>query len=98
MEDNQEVAKIRRIPGLGRIVSNSLNSAVRDVVLQVIERISWDLAASRNHKMADEMLAVLFRSLLEENQTIATITREIAVESIGLVKEQVRIKRWRNRI
>lgn len=98
LEENQEVATIERIPGLGKIVTNSLNHAIRDVVLQVIERVSWDLAASRNEKVANEMLTVLFDSLLEETQTLTTITREIAIESIGLVKKEVRIQRWRNKI
>ncbi|MGC1954982.1 MAG: hypothetical protein WA970_20865, partial [Gammaproteobacteria bacterium] len=98
LEENQEVATIERIPGLGKIVTNSLKSAIKDVVLQVIERVSWDLAASRNQKVANEMLTVIFDSLLEQTECIATVTREITIESIGLIKRQVRIKRWRDRI
>nr|MBS0020580.1 hypothetical protein [Gammaproteobacteria bacterium] len=98
LEENQEVATIERIPGLGKIVTSSLKSAIKDVVLQVIERVSWDLAASRNQKVANEMLTVIFDSLLEETDSIATVTREITIESIGLIKRQVRIKRWRDRI
>lgn len=98
MAENQEVARIERIPGFGKIVTNSLKNAMKDVVLQVIERVAWDLAASRNEKMASEMLTILFNSLLEETQTITTITREVAVESLGLVKKQVSIQRWRDTI
>jgi hypothetical protein len=98
MAENQEVAKIERIPGLGRIVTHSLKNAIKDVVLQVIEQVSWDLAASRNQKLADELSTLLFHSLIEETQALTTITREIAVESIGLIKQEVRIQRWRDRI
>jgi hypothetical protein len=98
LEQNQEMATIERLPGVGKVVTRGVKSAVKDVVLQVIERISWDLAASRNEKVANEMLTVLVNSLLAETHAITTITREISIESIELIKKQVKIQRWRDKI
>lgn len=98
LQENQEMAKIERVPGLGKMVASSLQNAIKDVVLQIIERLSWDLAASRNQKVANEMLTVISNTLLEETQTITSIAQEVAIESIELIKTQVKIQRWRNKI
>lgn len=98
LKENEQVARIERIPAVGKIVTSSLENAIKDVVLRVLERVSWDLAATRNQKVADEMLTVVFNSLLEETQAITNITRDIAIDSIELIKDQVKIQRWRDRI
>lgn len=98
LENNREIAKLKRVPAVGRLVSQNLIHVVSDIVLRVVERSAKDFAITWNKEFANEAVAILFESAPEESEYVNEIVREMALQAIDIVKAEVKIQRWRERI
>ena len=100
MANNAELRQIRKVPMIGDMVSESLESAVGDILGEVIHQILSDLASSENHAFIEEITQVF----LGQDETIETPNAlqgeilDVAVEVLELMKEQVKLKRWQEKL
>ena len=93
---NQEVQRLAQVPLLGSGLSKTLESAVGDIVAQVIHQILDDLGTTENQAFVENLVASLINEAeagqsSEANRQLIEVVNEI----LELVKGQVRIKRWR---
>ncbi len=96
LRQNQEVQRLSQVPLLGPGLSRTLESAVGDIVAQVIHQILDDLGSGDNRAFIEDLVAsVIYEaeapSPSEENRQLIAVVNEI----LELVKTQMRIKRWR---
>tara|TARA_R110001592_G_scaffold93981_3_gene272508 strand:+ start:217 stop:1152 length:936 start_codon:yes stop_codon:yes gene_type:complete len=100
MAKNAELRRIRKVPMVGEMVTEALESAVGDIVAEVIHQILSDLASSENHAFIDDIAQVL---LAQENTEATSDALQgqvlgVAVEILELMKEQVTLKRWQDKL
>lgn len=99
MTKNAELRRVRKVPMVGDMVSEALESAVGDIVAEVIHQILSDLASSENHAFIEDITQVL----LNENgdgtpSALQGQVQDVAIEILELMKNQVMMKRWQDKL
>jgi phosphoribosyl-ATP pyrophosphohydrolase len=97
VDDNKEINQIEMIPILGGNISGMLESAISDIVFKVVNQALRDLGSDKNKELLGEIADLAFETVLleEEDVTLNQIAKNIAHESLDIVKEQVKVKQWK---
>jgi len=100
LKQNLELSRLKYLPVVGSTIQDTLENAVGDIVANVIHQMLEDLASSSNHAFIEDIVNVFLpepgNALNEDNQKDALIS--LIVEIIDAIKDQVRIKRWRENL
>lgn len=97
---NKELTTIKRtVPVVGGIVIKNMEKIVADVVFHVINGIVEDLSDNNLEEMFDQIADILLGSLLArgEDRELNRAVTETMVQTIEIVKEQVRLQQWKLR-
>ena len=99
VDENQEIQTIHQIPVVGTALSGKLEHAISDIVFNVINGSMADLASSKNKVLVDELTDIVFEAVLlqEEDSKLNDIVVHTIVESLEIVKDQVKVKQWKLR-
>lgn len=99
VDRNQEISNIEKIPILGSVIAENLESTISDIVHNVIIRIIHDLGSPGNRVAIEDIADLAFESFLAEegNREINAIVKSVVLEAIERVKDQVKIKQWKLR-
>lgn len=95
VENNKEITDLEKIPILGKQISKALETSISDITYSVIEKTIEDMSENKSEEIINEVLDMSLKTILHPTNADKfeeTVT-EIAVESLELVKEQVKIKR-----
>lgn len=96
VQNNKEIDNIRLVPGVGRIISNMLDSAISDISFSVVDQIMEDLENTKNKRGIDDITnAILNQFLNQEQANQVSLFTGVIDEVIELIKEQVKIKQWK---
>lgn len=99
MTKNAELRRVRKVPMLGDMVSEALESAVGDIVAEVIHQILSDLASSENHAFIEDIAQVLLSETGDKPPSaLQGQVQDVAIEILELMKEQVMMKRWQDKL
>ncbi len=100
LKQNLELSRLKYLPVVGPTIQDTLENAVGDIVANVIHQILEDLASSSNHAFIEDIVNVFLPEPGEEAaegaETEALIN--LTLEVIDVVKDQVRVKRWREEL
>ncbi len=99
VERNREISTIASLPGIGRPVASLLESAISDIVFNVIDRMVADLASLENDRVIAEVTSISTDALLSPkyDQRLNTLARSIVLQSLDVIKEHVEIKAWKEK-
>ncbi len=97
VENNQEIKNISKIPVLGSTLASNLEKAINDIVYNVIDQSVKDLGSPRNKLILDDLthLSLDAISMREQDTRLDAVARQIVVESLELIKDQVKIQQWK---
>ncbi len=97
VDENKEINRIEMIPIVGGNISGMLESAISDIVFKVINQALRDLGSDKNKELLGEIADLAFETILGEDEdlTLNQIAKDIAHESLEVVKEQVKVKQWK---
>lgn len=97
--NNKEIADLEKIPVLGRQIAKTLESSIGDITSNVIEKTLVDMAQEDSTALLSEVIEVSLRTILHpsEEAKFEEAVTEMTVDSLELVKDQVKIKRWKNK-
>lgn len=97
--NNKEIADLEKIPVLGKQIAKTLESSISDITSNVIEKTLIDMAQEDSTALLNEVIEVSLRTFLHpsEEARFEEAVTEMTVESLELVKDQVKIKRWKNK-
>lgn len=97
LKQNLELSRLKYLPVVGPTIQDTLENAVGDIVANVIHQILEDLASSTNHAFIEDIVNVFLpepgEEVADDAETQALIN--LTLEVIDAVKDQVRVKRWR---
>ncbi len=99
VEGNREISNIAKIPVVGPTIATNLEDAISDIVYQVIDQAIQDLGSPQNKTIVNDMahLSIEAFTMKEEDRQLDRVVRDIVVESLELVKDQVKIQQWKVR-
>ena len=97
--ENKEIQTIHQIPIVGSSLSGTLESAISDIVFNVLNGAINDLASSKNKVLVDELTDIAFEAILiqEEDTRLNDIVVHTINESLEIIKDQVKIQQWKIR-
>src|SRR5690606_25442162 len=100
LKQNLELSRLKYLPVVGPTIQDTLENAVGDIVANVIHQILEDLASSSNHAFIEDIVNVFLpepgEEVADDEETQALIN--LTLEVIDAVKDQVRVKRWRENL
>ena len=87
---------IAGIPLVGSTITGKLEKAVADITYAVIEGMMLDLSSEENTQVISELADVTMDMMLleEEDEELNKVAVEMINQSIEIIKDQVKIKRW----
>ena len=99
VDGNREISNIAKIPVVGPTIATNLEDAISDIVYQVMDQAIQDLGSPQNKAIINDMahLSVEAFTMKEEDRQLDRIVRNIVVESLELVKDQVKVQQWKIR-
>lgn len=100
VDENKEIKAIGLIPIFGSAAVGSLEKIISDIVFSVVNGIIEDLASENNKIIVEDVTDITLDTLLleqESDQRLNEIIKDITVQSIELIKEQVKVKQWKIR-
>lgn len=92
---NTAIAGLERIPMLGTAVTRSIEWAIRDAVNNVLDEAVAGLDSDEFDTMVQNVADSVFELLLDEEAASDPEVTRAMVEVIDLLKEQVRVQRWK---
>jgi hypothetical protein len=95
INENEEIKRISKIPGIGRIVSLSLQNAVKDIINQTIIGIFMDLSDNKNKNFISGLATSIFNNLISAEKNKRNIYFDLIMETIDIISDQVKEKEWK---
>jgi len=97
LANNKDIGKLNNVPILGPKVTAAMSSSISDVTFYVLEKMIKDLSAKDNREVMHEMMDMGLEliSQKEDDEIFQKATKDIIIDSLELVKEQVNTKRWK---
>lgn len=93
---NPALKNLERVPMLGSYVSEAIDDAIRDTVHQVLDEAVEGLSSEEFDALVGNIVeAAIERLLAQDIGTASSEIRDVTVEVLELVKEQVAVQRWR---
>lgn len=96
VHNNSDVKDIAAIPLVGSTITGKLEKAVGQITYAVIEGMMKDLSSSENAQVISELADVTMDMMLleEEDKELNEVAVGMINQSIDIIKDQVKIKRW----
>jgi hypothetical protein len=89
------IRKLERVPVLGQAMVNTLRQSINDIVYQIFDRTVRDLSAAEDNRVVDEAVTAIIDAILEDHPELGDIGTRIALETIELIKQRVRVQQWK---
>ncbi|MCC5932319.1 MAG: hypothetical protein JJU28_23945 [Cyclobacteriaceae bacterium] len=94
---SREVGAIEQIPIAGKLITQTLGSGISSIVYNVIDGIIRDVGSDDNRILIEELLDIAIDTVENEEKDIQL--NEIAIESfiriLEIIKDQVKVKKWK---
>ncbi|MBW7470389.1 hypothetical protein QQF73_06885 [Marinobacter sp. M216] len=100
LKQNLELSRLKYLPVVGPTIQETLEEAVGDIVANVIHQILEDLASASNHAFIEDIVNVFLPSpeQMKADETENEALINLIIEIIDAVKQQVRVKYWRENL
>lgn len=98
VKENQEIKRIALIPGVGKLITEILDSSISNITFNVIDNSMEDLSKGKSITAIQDITDSILDNLTQEHPENAKINRmmtEVVDQSIEVIKQQVAIKQWK---
>lgn len=95
---SEDVGRLGRIPVFGGVATDLLERSMSDIVCTVADKVVADLRSEDNRQLIEEIVHAVIDVLLDQGDRFHAVTNEMLIDSIEVIKEGVRVQRWRARM
>jgi hypothetical protein len=98
VQENQEIKRIALIPGVGKLITEILDSSISNITFNVIDNSMEDLSKGKSLTAIQDITDSILDNLTHEHPENAKINQmmtEVVDQTIEVVKHQVAIKQWK---
>ncbi|MCH8317646.1 MAG: ion transporter [Bacteroidetes bacterium] len=94
---NVGIKQLKKVPFVGNIITASIVKSIGDITFNIINIAVEDLVSDHNNKVIEEITNIVFDVVLmeEKDEELNKIALNIMVDSLELMKEQVKIQQWK---
>lgn len=97
LEKNEDIKSIKRIPLVGKSIVEQLETSITRATLGMLDGLMEEIGTENNKVLLDNAADLLFKGMekREIDTVLDKIAKEIAVESIEIVKDDVKVQKWK---
>ena len=97
LQKSKELRVLIQIPVMGKIVTETIENAISDIINNVIEKGLTDLASYKNRLLVKEASNLIINAIeqKDEEHDLNQVYSDIVNEVLEIVKEQVQVKKWK---
>ncbi|MCK5101827.1 MAG: hypothetical protein KAR17_03395 [Cyclobacteriaceae bacterium] len=94
---NSELKIIEQLPIMGKLITETIENTISDVINNIIEKALTDLASYKNRALVNDATNVILNSIehKDEESDLNEIFSDISIEVIEIIKKQVQIQKWK---
>ena len=97
---NKDIARLKLIPGAGKIITNVLNESVSDITFNTIKESVYQLSDPQNNAgivndAGQMVLQTLLETHPEDDHSLDDIISAISINVIEVIKEEVKVQQWK---
>ena len=89
-----KVAALETVPVLGPKITDQIESTVSEVVFDIVNQLIIDLGEQKTDQIVQPILESIIQRVLEPSDELGITTKAIVIETLQIVKDEVRVKRW----
>lgn len=97
LAQDQKVAGLEKLPIIGQAITDIIEQTVSDVAFNVVDRLATDIGSEETDVWVQEITDIVIARLLQPGDQFNTVTKNIVVEILEVVKDEVRTQRWKLR-
>lgn len=99
LQESSELKTIGQLPLMGKMITESIENAISDIINNIIEKALKDLASYKNRSLVKDVTDVVLNSIeyKDEETHLNEIFGDISIEVIEIVKKQIQIQKWKLR-
>ena len=98
VEQSADVRRLGRIPVFGGTATEMLERSVSQIARNLVETAVADLRSADNRQVIEDIVHAVIDVLVDQGDRFHATTNDMLIEAIEIVKERVRIQRWRERM
>ncbi len=98
ISQNNQIGTVEQIPIVGKVISSTLERSVSSMVFNVIDGLINDLGSGENKVLIGELLDIAVDTVESEESdvTLNNIAIESFVDILEIVKDKVKVKKWKS--
>jgi hypothetical protein len=98
VERSRDVGRLSRIPVVGSRAAELLERSVSDIARNLVETAVADLRSADNRQVIEDIVHAVIDVLVDQGDQFHATTNDMLIDSIDIIKDRVRVKRWRERM
>ncbi len=97
LSNNKELQTIEHIPLMGKMITETIESSISNIINNIIAKALADLASDKNKLLVNDTTNAILNTIehKDELSSINTIFSQISVDIIELIKKEVKVKKWK---
>jgi hypothetical protein len=96
LQNNKDIRTLTHIPVMGKVIAESIEKTISNVINNMIDTILADLGSEKNKVLVHDISNVLMEVLeyKDEEENLNRLVTDVAMEVVEEVKKQVKVKKW----
>lgn len=96
LQNNQDIRALTQIPVMGKVIAESMEKTISNVINNIIDTILADLGSEKNKILVHDVSNVLMEVLeyKDEEDNLNRLVTDVAMEVVEEVKKHVKVKKW----
>ncbi|RLT97398.1 ion transporter [Ketobacter sp.] len=95
LSQDPKVAALETVPVVGPKLVEVIDQTISDVVFNIVNGLLLDIGKQETDQLVTELLDGVIHKLLQPSDELNAASKKVMLEAIDIIKDQVRIQRWR---
>lgn len=97
LRKNAELKTIRQMPVMGKMITETIENAISNIINSIIEKALTDLASYKNRALVKDATEVIINSIQhsDEEAHLNEIFSDISIDVIEIIKKQIQVQKWK---
>ena len=94
---NEELKTLAQIPVMGKLVTETIENAITNIINNILEKAIADLASYKNRELIRETTDVIMNSIefQDDDEKLNDVFKHISIDALEVVKKQVQVQKWK---
>jgi len=94
---NEELKTIGQLPLMGKMITDSIENAISNIINDILDKAISDLASYKNRELIRDTTDVILNSIefKDEDSKLNEVFKDISIDALEVIKKQVEIQKWK---